>query len=227
MQIATLVSIGVACCLYGGQAFSLVFEGTDQLTSEEKGWLVKQSLPPKKLLPFLHAMGYYHPRIESAPTSDGSKAKLILGPPTLIRQAIVEILEKENQPSHDPELLKLLKDLPFKPGGRLSETRYEQFKQALLSQALQSGYLQAKYLRSEIEVCLRDKTAAIHLTLYTGPQHFFGPVTFMSPPYPPAYLKKYTPFSLGERYSVQKLLTYQKVLTEADLFTKVSIEPQQ
>ncbi len=174
----------------------------------------------------LKALGYYHSetRLEVKPTSKGGQIRYHIetGPPVLIQS--VRITLKGSGKDH-PELLKLIQHCPLKRGTQLNHNSYESFKQSLLGKALQFGFLDAIYITNEIRLEPRLNQTSIILELDTGVQYKFGQVTFASSPYPEDYLKRYIPFSPGSPYTVEKLLAFQKALTDTDLFSKVRIDP--
>ena len=68
-------------------------------------------------------------------------------------------------------------------------------------------------------------TAAIDILYDTGPQHFFGPVTFDQSFIRPKVLATFVDFQPGERFDFRKLLQLQTDLSSTGYFTKVEVNP--
>jgi len=175
----------------------------------------------------LEALGYYHSKITSQLISKPNAYTAIynvqLGKPSVIQSVKIEV---HGPGQKNPELLKLINQPTLSKGMQLIHAAYEDYKEELLGKALQMGYLEAAFTTNEIQLHPDKYKADILLILDTGPQYYFGSVTFSESPYPNDFLQRYVPFKLGTPYTTEELLALQKSLTESDLFTRVRIYPQ-
>jgi translocation and assembly module TamA len=200
-------------------------EKETKLTNERLRTLYQLGI--EEITDILQALGYYHSTIKaqwiSTATGVSALYNIKKGPVTYIREVKITL---KGPGQSEKEIQSLLMRPPLQKGTPLKHDTYENFKHELLGKALQLGYLDAAYNANEIRVNLKQKIADIILELDTGPRYFFGEVLFNPNPYSVEYLKRYIPFKAGEPYTTEKLLLFQKSLTETDLFTKVRIDPQ-
>jgi len=175
----------------------------------------------------LKGLGFYHAVIDFKYSLQKHKIRIqyniSLGTPISIRSVTLSI---NGQGKDEETLLTLLKKCPLKIGERLQHSHYELFKNQLLGKALQLGYLNALYLNNTIELNPINNQADIYLQLDTGERYYIGDIAFPAAPYPVHYLKQYVPFSADSPYTTEKLLAFQKSLSDTDLFSKIRIDPE-
>lgn len=169
------------------------------------------------LVPF----GFYQPQVESRFELVEDQYRLTYqitpGQRMTYHQIDVRIQgegERELRTSHD---------FPIKAGDPVDHSQYEQSKQALLDRALQLGYLDARYNRQALRINLQDYQASLVLDLTTGPLFRFGPVTYQQDILDEAFVRRYQPFSAGERFDQEKLLALQAALLDSDYFSNAEI----
>jgi translocation and assembly module TamA len=175
----------------------------------------------------LKALGYYHAVVDFKYFLKKNKLlvqyTIELGTPISIRSVNLAL---SGEGKAEKALLTLLEKCPLKIGERLQHSHYELFKNQLLGTALQLGYLNAIYLNNKIQLNPIDNQADIYLQLDTGARYHIGEISFPAAPYPVEYLKQYIPFSMNSPYTTEKLLAFQKSLSDTDLFSKIRIDPE-
>jgi translocation and assembly module TamA len=124
-----------------------------------------------------------------------------------------------------PVLQTIVSQVPFKTGDILIHKTYENYKQKLLSRALQFGYLDAVIVHSEIAIDREKRIADITLVIDTREPYYFGQISFIDPPYPIPFLKRFILLSEGETYTTAKLLQLHQSFGESNLFKKIEVIP--
>lgn len=172
----------------------------------------------------LQAYGYYSPQmdIQASKTEKGitAVAHVQLGTPIRVQSIDFQLL---GPGMNDFALSQLRAALTLHQGDIFVHEKYEQNKKALLSQVIQAGYLSAFFSQHQVEVDIDNKTAQIHLTLETGPRHFFGQVQFSDTALSQDLLVRYLPFQPGEIYSPEKVLILQSRLNQSNYFSAVNV----
>jgi translocation and assembly module TamA len=122
----------------------------------------------------------------------------------------------------ETKLQELVRSFPLgKDDVFLSEV-YEKAKTDLQTQARSLGYLDADFPLHRVNVSLERRSAAIELTLATGPRYYFGGVTFSGAPrYPEPFLRRYLSFKKREPFSYAKLGQTRTNLYDSDRFREV------
>ena len=119
---------------------------------------------------------------------------------------------------------KMVAEFPLRQGDRLRQDVYEEAKEDLQKKAVSIGYLDAAYSKHSIRVTLSQLSAEIDLVLETGPQYYFGDVTFAGEAgFPEPFLARYLAFKRGETYSQEKIAQTQVNFVSADRFKMVTI----
>lgn len=175
----------------------------------------------------LETLGYYHPTVyPSLQQTDHhytAHYRITLGPPVLIHNVTLKII---GPGKNNPKLEKSSQKPPFVKGDILNHEDYKTFKEKLLEKILAQGYLDAHYETNEIRIDLNKNQADIFLILDTEKQYKIGKIDFLNPPYPIAFLEGYIPFKKQSDYTTDKIVEFQKVLVNSDLFSQVIVEPE-
>jgi len=173
----------------------------------------------KALIPF----GYFDPEISGTLKRDargGLVATYLIqkGPVTKIATIKVEVVG----PGRD-DLLPI-ESMPFKPGERFRQRRYERFKDGLLKRAQGLGYLDAHFKIHQVLIDVKNHKANIHLRLDTGPRYHFGRLTFKETTLSPLLLRGYADFKKGQPFDVTLLGRFRSRLLDSDYFRDVKID---
>jgi translocation and assembly module TamA len=177
------------------------------------------------LMPF----GYYLPEIaeELTETEQGYLAayRVDPGPAAVIRRLDVRVL---GEAAEARPVREALRQVGLAEGQQLDHPRYEEAKRRLFDAAFDRGFLDAAWRTSEVRVAEDRLHADIALVLDGGPQYRFGEVTFDHEVLDTRFLARFVEIEPGDRYSVQRLLTLQRVLRESDYFSRVEVraDPQ-
>jgi translocation and assembly module TamA len=176
----------------------------------------------------LQPFGWYRPVIHSE--LHGSKPDwtaiydVEAGPPTTIAHIDIQIT---GEGAGSKVLQQTRSKLPMHTGERLNQPAYEDAKAALLRAAYAQGYLDAAFTRHELRVDINASTAAILLTLDTGPRYYFGDVTIQQDAgLNEKFLRRYLTFKPGQPFDADKLLSTQFAFTDLDYFKYIQVEPQ-
>ncbi len=117
------------------------------------------------------------------------------------------------------------KTFPMQVGDVLLHADYEAAKNKIATIASQRGYLNAALTRHQVLIDPVAYNAVIQFHVDTGPRFYFGKVRFKQDLLSDAFLQRFVPFSPGDLYDPDKLLTLQSRLLGAEYFSKVEIVP--
>jgi len=144
------------------------------------------------------------------------------GPATRIETISIHI---EGTGRNDPVLRQLVADFGIQKGDRFDTPALEKAQEKLLADARAQGWTEAAFTAREIQVSRKNHSATIRMTLQTGERFYFGPVTFGSSPFDPAFLQRFVQFQEDEPFSSEKLLKLQEDLSKSGYFREVSVIP--
>jgi translocation and assembly module TamA len=180
----------------------------------------------QEILFALQPFGYYSPKIDIHLFQKNKKwnaqVNIELGDPVRIGP-IHFVLEGEGR--NENALQGLNTRFTLKSGDVFNHEKYEQGKKELLTPAIEAGYLNAIFTEHRVEVDIDEKLATIYLTLNTGKEHYFGPVSYEKTLLSPKFLDRYLSFQSGEVYAPEKVLLLQSKLSTSDYFAKVNVKP--
>lgn len=176
----------------------------------------------------LEPFGYYSPEIKTdLVTGDDASYRLRVtispGEPVRVSQRSIRL----SGPGADvPQLRQRVEAFPLEPDMPMRHDLYEDAKGLLLATAFDLGFLEARFSVHEVRLNRENRQATIDLELETGPQFFFGDVTFTGADgFPEATLRRYLAFAPGEPFSEDRLSRSQSNLLDADTFRSVKVEP--
>lgn len=162
--------------------------------------------------------GFFKPQITISPKHIEIKP----GPQMLITAFSIHIT---GPGAARPEIKKAVRDLPIKAGQPLNMKLYEDSKENIATTAENLGYLHAQFQTSEILIDKQQYTAKITLIFDTGPQFYFGQIRFDPTYISPALLKRYIPFTYGQPYSTEQVLTLNNNLSSSGYFSNINVKP--
>jgi translocation and assembly module TamA len=128
---------------------------------------------------------------------------------------------------NNPHLKSVLMNLNLKPGQAFNAQTYTDTKTQLVNTALALGYLDAKFSVHQVRINRDLQQADIELVLDTGPQYYFGPVSFNKTVFKDSFLHRYVPFKTGDIYNPAKLLELQQRLNTGGYFAEIQVKPEQ
>lgn len=173
----------------------------------------------------LQPYGYYDAKVQTSLVLQDGKVNasisIQLGEPVHISGIHFNII---GEGEHDPKLSGLLMLLQLKIGDILVHDAYEQGKKAILAQVIQNGYLNATFTEHKVEVDIETKSSQIYLTLFTGPRHYFGDITYENTVLSPMFLDRYLPFHRNDPYSPEKIMLLQNRLAQSDYFKTTNVK---
>lgn len=177
----------------------------------------------------LHALGYYHPKIEiKLPKRDDESdreltVKVDPGKPLFIRQSRIEIL---GEGAYYSSFARIIKESGLATYDILDHGKYEAIKSALRSNAMSLGFFDAKLQSSSIVVYQDLNVADIYLVFDTGRRYEFGELRasdatreLMEPS-----LGLYD-LNQGDKFSSQRISDYQSAMTRTGFYRSVDIHP--
>lgn len=179
--------------------------------------LIKSALQP---------YGYFNPTITHAfkqmEQNDWQLSyKITLGPAMRLSQVRVKI---KGDGSDNPAMRRWRKAFPLKVGDVFINTTYDDGKQSFFSVANKKGYIHAKLVKHSVTIDLNSYTASLKLTYDTGPQYFYGPISLQKTDLNDSFLRKFLQIEQGEAYSIPRLLTAQRNLSNSGYFSDVNIK---
>lgn len=179
----------------------------------------EQALLQQEIQSALQPYGYYTSEINITPT----EINIQLGEPIRVTHIHFSLIGEGSQ---DLSSRSLLTCFTLKIGDIFDHTKYEKGKKELLTPVIEAGYLNALFTEHRVEVDVQEKTAIIFLTLETGTQYYFGPVTYENTVLSPTFLARYLPFQTGEKYCAEKILSLQNKLSTSDYFSEINVKPK-
>ncbi|MBL6749155.1 MAG: outer membrane protein assembly factor [Nevskia sp.] len=183
---------------------------------------------PADIRKALQPFGWYAPAIKSE--LRGAKpdwtAVYTVDAGAPVKLATVD-LRIDGEGRDNPALAAIVRAPRLRPGDRLKHAEYEGLKSRLLQVANGQGYLDASFSRHELRVDVDAGSAAVLLTLDTGPRYYFGEVSIDDDAgLDDALLRRYVTLVPGEPFDQSKILSTQFALTDLDYFRLVEVEPQ-
>lgn len=182
---------------------------------------------PAEIRQALQPFGYYRPDIQSDLALQGSLwnafYRITPGDPVIIGNVEVSITGEGRD---HKSFRRVTKRIPVHKGDILNHQQYEAAKRLLLDTAMNFGFLTPEMVKSRIEVHAEKGTADVSLHFDTGPQFYFGNVTFMQDVFSQEFLARFVPFSKGGPYAVSGILDLQNALTNSDYFESVEVAPR-
>jgi translocation and assembly module TamA len=175
----------------------------------------------------LRPFGYFSPTIQDS--IDKSKKPWIFkyqvnpGPSVNIGRLKLEI---KGPGKTNAAFVKLETDFPLKVGQIFNSKQYTAAKNALFTAASNNGYLQAELVAHSVSIDMANYTANIILKFKTGPQFYFGPVTFTKSALSYSFLQSYVRFKPNQIYSTHEILQLQQNLNSAGYFSRVTVKPR-
>ncbi len=124
-----------------------------------------------------------------------------------------------------PKLVKKLDKFRLKVGDRLNHERYENAKARLIRSAENLGYVRAQAVDPEVLVDPKANTAAIKLTIDTGPRYFYGDVSFEQDFLDSALLERTVSLQPGDPYDLRDVITFQQGLQLTNWASVVNVAP--
>lgn len=178
----------------------------------------------KEIRQALQPFGYYTPVIDARLEKSGGIWRAVYaidpGPPTHLRRVEIGV----TGPGRDlPSVKAALAAITLKPGRQLDHRVYEKVKSTLSDTLYQAGFVDAKFTRSEIKVFPRERQADIDLSMASGPQYYFGPVTIEQDILQPALVERLSDIKEGDRFDTRKLIDLQLALQESGYFSQAEI----
>lgn len=176
----------------------------------------------------LEPFGYYAPTIALSHQRDAQGIWQITltihtGVPVLVSEVDIAV---QGEGADDQHLLAAIKEFPLGREAIFDHALYEKGKEQLITLAMENGYHRAKYTSSRVAVSKKQRTAAIHLKLATGPRYRIGPLRFEADFIDHDLLRKITPIHEGEPYSPKALTLVRQSLFNAGYFASVDIHAE-
>ena len=175
----------------------------------------------------LQPFGYYDPQIRGSLQFSNNRwlARYDVDPGSPVHITAIDI-RIEGQGKEDPDFRKVAANFPLHRGEVLNQPLYEKGKQNLQRFASEHGYFDFKWLKNEIAVDPAAHTAAITLTIDSGPRYYFGKVDFKQDVLRPSLMQRFVPFKTGDPYNTAQLLELQSALIDSNYFRNVEINPR-
>ena len=172
----------------------------------------------------LYPYGYFKPQISVGinHTKNTISIDVMPGEKLLITSLTVKII---GAGADNLELQTVRQNLPIKVGQPLNSVFYEKAKDDLSNAAEQAGYMHASFETARIVIDQARYTADVTLIFQTGPQYYFGSVSFNSNLLSSDLLSRYLPFKYGQPYSLDKIAELNQHLVSSGYFNAVNVSP--
>jgi len=240
--------IAAACVLWSEVAFagvSISFEGIDaELQGAVRAHLQLQQYADRdisraqvnrlfaaadeEIRQALQPYGYYHAQVEKDLERGEARGDYRASFRITLGEAVV-VAEVQLDISGDAAQVPAVRDAvaAFRPiaGEPLHHGVYEGSKSTIATALQTSGYFDAKLTQHRVAVTLAENRADIGLAWDSGERYRFGAVQFSDAQFADKFLRRYVPWSEGEFYSTEQLMTLQQRLVDADYFATVAVQP--
>lgn len=195
-----------------------------ELTSEEIQQFYQSA--PQEVSKALEPFGYFHARITSHLSHHGNAWQATFnvneGVPLTIKQVHIELLGAGKQ---NKALRQYIDNLPIKSGEVFTAKAFEQIKTELFRIANNQGYIKASIVNNQTLIDIKRNRATIAFSFDTGPQYYFGEVTFNDNVYQQYFLRRFIKLNQQDHFSSEKLLSIQQSLATSFYFQEVAIAP--
>jgi len=173
----------------------------------------------------LRPYGYYDPGIEARllvedPASATVELTIIPGPQIRISDVDVRLT---GDGADDARFLDWQEAWPLNTGDALDQTIWEQQKRDAMEIASTRGYLAARFVEHRLELDLEQNSAAIVLTLDTGPRYVMGDVDFGEHSLKPGILEYLPRFEQGDPYAARLVSQLRTDLWKTGYFDDVTV----
>lgn len=200
-------------------------EATDDSAAINEGQLRRaHRLADEDIVNALQPFGYYDPLIESSlqRTGDDWLARYSIqpGPPTLVGVVAISV---DGDGSEIGAVSEVVSSIALKTGDVLSHTAYQREKNRLFDAAYANGFLDAEYRQAQIRVRRRERQADINLSLFTGPQYYFGEIDIRQDVLSQDFVERFATIRPGDPFNADRLIDLQLALTDSGYFSDVNI----
>lgn len=203
-------------------------DGNERLDEAQLRRLTREAR--REIAALLATEGYYAPEIDSTVDREGEKlvVRFKIQPGELTHVGAVK-LTFEGQvsrapPEDEPSLASLQAGFRMQPGAVFKQGDWEDAKRALLQQLLLVRYPLAAMTESRAEVDAATNTAALHVTINSGPAVTFGKLSVEGlQRYPDKTVVNLNPIEPGEVYRQERLLEFQRRLQDSGYFLRADV----
>ena len=173
----------------------------------------------------MRALGHYQARFDLRIEDGAACWTLVMalnpGPPVRIRERDIQL---RGEAAEDPAFRELLESTPVREGAIARHDHYEQLKKGLTRLATRHGYFDSELTRARLEIDTRENTAAVRLTLDSGPRYHFGRVNARQDAIRDQLMQRFIPFDEGQPFDNRELLNLRQELNRSGYFTRVRIQ---
>jgi translocation and assembly module TamA len=173
----------------------------------------------------LRPFGYYNPTIEARllvrdPASATIELTIDAGPEMTVSDVAVVVT---GEGATDRRFVDWRDAWPLNTGDTLDQTAWEQAKRDAMEIAGARGYLGAHFAEHRLELDLEQNSAAIVLTLDTGPRYVMGDVDFGAHYLKPGILEYVPRFEKGDPYTARLVSQLRTDLWKTGYFDDVAV----
>jgi translocation and assembly module TamA len=170
--------------------------------------------------------GFYQPRIDVELTASDDDwivhYSIEPGRAALIESTEILIIG----PGKDDDVLNtLVADTDVQVGSALVHSKYEALKTSLLSSATGRGYFDARLTKQQMVVNVPLQSAAIYLTLETGPRYRIGKIEVSQDFLDSHIVQRAITLDEGEYYDIEKLSETEFRLIDSGFYAGVELTP--
>ncbi|RPJ66825.1 outer membrane protein assembly factor [Alteromonas sediminis] len=166
--------------------------------------------------------GYYNSESALYVVNNKLSVTVTLNSPLVVTNLTREIIGEGRE---DKGFRDVFNNFPLKVGDVLYQPKYEDFKSAMFSYALTHGFFDFAWQASRLDLVREEQAANILLIAQSGPQYYFGDVVIKGDARSVAIVERIKPFKKGDKYSAEKLTSFNRRLNQTGYYQRVIARP--
>lgn len=201
--------------------------GMNEISSKRANLFVREIRD--KVQKVMHALGYYHPKIElTLPTEDDVKKIISVeiepGKPLFIRDCAVDIL---GEGAFYSSFFRIIEQSGVKSYSILNHGQYENLKNMLRSNAMSLGFFDAKLVTSRIIVYEDENVADIELVYDTGKRYSYGKLITDDKTQELLYpVQNLYTLTEGKPFASEEMKSYSSSLNQTGFYSSIDVRPR-
>jgi translocation and assembly module TamA len=174
----------------------------------------------------LAAEGWFSPEIDVRRVGGGVRIAVVAGPRTRVASVGIELGGDIAAPEHAVLRERAVRDWLLADGAPFRSDDWDRAKRALLETLRNGGFLRARIDEAEALVVREDASAALSVSVESGPRLAFGELEVGGlQRYPVSVVEGLAPFHRGDAFDARRIVEFQSRLNGGGWFSTVNVRP--